>query len=122
MTVQTGPLVPTLKGFDCADICDVSNWVPEADRVVSYWLTLHIGSPGNAAADLFQVRIANHAGFRGPAGNRASHSCTLLVEPYSWSAVLRGVDSLLANCAAERWVDVQDRLRKVFRWEFEGYR
>ncbi|MCA8942019.1 MAG: hypothetical protein KDB80_05605 [Planctomycetes bacterium] len=114
-------LVPELKHVDCIDHDPIERWIPETDAVL-FWLTLHVGLPAHEAVDMFTVPVANLAGMRSPEWNRRRQGSAepIVVEPYSWHAVLEQVNGRLRRCAAHDWTSVWHGLRKEFAWEYEG--
>jgi hypothetical protein len=129
MRTQTGPrslVRPELRGFDCTDLDPIEAWVPEDDEVV-YWLTLTIGEPGIVGADDFQVCVATPAGLKSPLGQRArprgsDEPKAIVVQAYSWNAVLNAIEERLDACKGRDWAEVNEKLRAQFSWEYEGMR
>ncbi len=119
------PLSPELKGWDCTDHDPIEDWVPESDTVL-FWLVLHLGWPGSEAADLFTVPVANPKGLHTPEWkqrHRVPRDTTItpiVVDPYSWDAVLSEVHRRLGEISGYDWLDLQEQLRLIFHWEFEG--
>src|SRR5712672_1151375 len=116
---------PVLKGFDCTDIDDVQRWLP-ASSEVCYWLTLSIGTADAAAADNFQVCVATPDGLKSSVGRRIKPKGAvpppIVLQEYSWDGVLREIKGRLAACAGTDWVEMQEKLRLLFIWEYEGYK
>jgi hypothetical protein len=121
---RRSPIIPELKSFDSADVHDPDTWAPPASAEVFYWMTLEIGEPGAPGADCWQVCVANRAGWKSRAGTAVrprgkAQAPPIVVEPYSWSAVLAEVNERLRRSEGERWLDVQEALRREFEWEYE---
>ena len=114
-------IVPELKGFDCSDHDSIESWSPGSEPVL-YRLSLLIGEPGNPAADLFDVPVANHAGLHLSEWKRRTHRSIvpIVVDPYSWSGVLSEIQRRLASASSHDWLSVLDKLRAEFAWEYEG--
>jgi hypothetical protein len=129
MRTQTGPrnlIRPELRGFDCYDHDPIEAWVPDDDEVL-YWLTLTIGEPGSVGADNFRVCVATPAGLKSPLGQRfrprgSGQVKAIVVQAYSWNAVLGAIDQRLDACEGHHWDEVNEKLRIQFDWEFEGMR
>jgi hypothetical protein len=129
MRTQTGPrhvLRPELKHWDCSDHDPIEAWVPD-DAEVVYWLTLAIGPPESEAADNFQVCVATLAGLKSAAGRVAkprgpSSPEAIVLQRYSWTGVMAAVRARLEECEARDWLEVQEKLRSRFYWEYEGLR
>lgn len=117
--------VPVLKRFDCADLDPVERWLP-ASSEVCYWLTLSIGTADTEAADDFQVCVATPEGLKSSVGRRikpkGAKPPPIVLQEYSWDGVLREIERRLAACAGTDWAEMQEKLRLLFNWEYEGYK
>lgn len=119
------PTVPVLKGWDCADIVDLENWAPAAEDDVVFWLNLSIGTSDSAAADNFEVCVATPAGLNSDRGRRTRPKgrgtpSPIVLQSYSWPAVLEEIQARLRACSGVDWVEMQEKLRLQFAWEYEG--
>jgi len=116
-------IIPELKGFDCVDLDPIDEWAPESEKVY-YYLTLHIGEPESEAADLYGVMVCNPAGIAAAkqAGVKFGPEPPIMLAEYSWQGVLNEVTLRLKSCRGFGWLDVQEKLRRQFAWEYEGYR
>jgi hypothetical protein len=116
---------PVLKGFDCYDIDDLEQWQP-ASSYVCYWLTLSVGTADADAADNFQVFVATPDGLKSTLGRRMKPEGAapppIVVQDYSWAEVLREIERRLVACGGSDWLAMQEKLRLLFRWEYEGYK
>lgn len=113
---------PQLKGFDCFDHDPIDEWSPEPGSEVFFSLCLHIGPPDEAGADLFYVDVMTPPSVNETtAATRLRKRC-IVVDPYSWEAVVASVRAILASCAGETWSEQSALLAKHFNWEFENYR
>ncbi len=118
-------LTPELKSCDCAGLDPIQDWVPESDEVY-YWLTCRIGLEGSDAADLYQVPVLNVRGLKSDVWKKrskrgpASDPPAIVVEPYSWEGVLAELGRRLESCSGYDWFHINDALRKLFHWEYEG--
>jgi hypothetical protein len=116
---------PVLKELDCTDIPDVEKWLP-ASSEVCYWLTLSIGTSDSEAADNFQVCVATPDGLKSARGRmikpKGAAPPPIVLQDYSWDGVLREIDRRLAACAGTDWLAMQEKLRLLFMWEYEGYK
>ena len=118
--------MPELKGWDCADVADLERWSPSDDEVI-FWMTLSIGLPGSPAADNFEVCVATPGGLRSalgretrPRGREAPHP--IVLQAYSWPTLWEEIQSRLRASAGTDWFNVQEKLRRRFAWEYEGYK
>jgi hypothetical protein len=127
MRTQTGRSVllkPELKHWDCADHDPIENWVPD-DAAVIYWLTLGIGLSHSEAADNFQVCVGTPGGLKSAAGRLAKprgsgYPASIVLQDYSWAGVVTAVQARLDNCVGRDWLEVLQKLRQHFLWEYEG--
>ena len=46
----------------------------------------------------------------------------IVLQEYSWSAVMRAVDDILREIDGSSWDEIAQKLSKQFRWEFENYK
>ena len=119
-------MTPELKTLHSADVEDLPAWTPPDDEVC-LWLELSIGAPGAPAADLYQVCVATPAGLDSPRGRRlrprgSEKASPIVLATWSWPAVLHAIGERLAACAGRDWLEVQEKLRRQFDWEYEGMR
>ena len=119
-------MIPSLKGVRCADVDDLETWTPAGDEIC-LWLELSIGSPDGDAADTFHVCIASRTGLKSirerpgrPPG--AAPARPIVLREYSWGAVLGAIRNRLESCAGTDWLEVQQKLRRQFDWEYENYK
>jgi hypothetical protein len=127
MRTQTKPrpiLRPELKHWDCLDHDPIETWVPN-DPEVLFWLTLAIGLPGSEAADNFEVCVVTLAALRSDAGRAvkprgAGSLLPIVLQSYSWPGVIAAVGARLEQCEGRDWLEVQEKLRRHFFWEYEG--
>lgn len=118
-------LTPVLKSCDSYDHDPIQLWVPDGDEVY-YWLNCVIGLEGSDAADLYRVPVLNVRGLKSDRWRghrrrgRASDPPAIVVEPYSWEGVLAELRRRLDSCSGHDWFHINDALRKLFDWEYEG--
>lgn len=122
---KPGSITAELKGWDCTDHDPIEKWIPGTDEVV-YWLVCHIGEPGLEASDMFTVPVVNTRGLHSPAWKQRHKApaerqvIPIVVDPYSWEGVLAAVNERIREASDYSWSSVQDKLRKLFHWEYEG--
>lgn len=109
---------PVLKGQDCFEHDPIEDWVPSDSAEVDYCLCLHIGPDRSDGAELFYVNIVSPK----VAETMVTKAKKLIIEDYSWSAVLTHVTNVLDSIEAPDWTGITDILRVKFNWEFESYR
>lgn len=52
----------------------------------------------------------------------AAKARPIVLQPYSWEGVLAATRERLESCTGRDWLEVQEKLRRQFDWEYEGYR
>ena len=113
---------PQLKAFVCIDHDPISDWIPESDTEVYYSLCLHIGPPDEDGADQFYVDVTTLQGISEQNISKHLNKRTIVVNPYSWKAVLKAVLATLVSCSGDTWKKQTELLAKRFDWEFQNYR
>jgi hypothetical protein len=116
---------PVLKRLFCTDIDDVQRWRPSSSEVC-YWLSLSIGTADAEGADDFEVCVATPDGLKSSAGQRikpkGGNPPPIVLQEYSWDGVAREIERRLSACAGTDWLEMQEKLRLLFNWEYEGYK
>ncbi len=113
---------PKLKALDCTEHDPVEAWQPADASRVDYWLCLHIGPAGQQGAELFYVNVlSGPAAHKLDAGELARRK-KIVVEEYSWDAVMRAVDDILREVEGTSWGEIAHQLSQKFDWEFDDYR
>lgn len=129
MRTQPGPrhvVRPELKRWDCSDHDPIESWVPDGDEVL-LWLTLAIGLPDSEAADNFDVCVVTVARLSSTTARMlkprgAGSPEPIVLQSYSWAAVTAAVHARLEQCEGRDWLEIQEKLRRQFFWEYEGVR
>ena len=113
---------PQLKAQDCTDHAPIETWQPADPAHVDYWLCLHIGPDEQQGADVFCVNVLSEAAARELDAGELVLRKKIVLEDYSWSAVMRAVDDILRRIDGSSWSDVAEKLSREFEWELEKYR
>jgi hypothetical protein len=113
---------PQLKSQDCTDHDPIEAWQPADIAQVDYPLCLHIGLAGSQGADMFYVRVLSGAAARQLDARELARQKKIVVEDYSWGAVIRAVDGILREIDGSSWDEIAQKLSQKFDWEFENYR
>jgi hypothetical protein len=71
---------------------------------------------------LFYVRVLSDAAARQLDAGELARRKKIVVEDYSWRAVMRAVDDILRQIEGSSWSEVAQKLSREFDWEFENYR
>lgn len=114
--------IPQLKGFDCVDHDPIDEWVPSSNEDAHYALYLEIGPPDSEGANLFYVDVATPQAINEHNLGSRLKQRGIVVNPYSWDAVLAKVQEILARCEGDNWNQQSELLSKHFHWEYENYR
>lgn len=120
---------PELKSYRCATIDDLETWTPKDNDVV-YWLEMALGPAASEVSDIpaenYLVCVATLSGLDSLQGQTIAPFCsrgpTLMLQEYSWAAVVQAIETQLESCEAATWEEVQERLARVFQWEHQGLR
>ena len=112
------PITPKLRGWRCAEIPDVERWAPAGEAVL-YWLALGIGKPDEQCSTLYYLCVATRAGLDSHDSlknrpGRAGRAPPLLLQRYSWEAVVKGIQERLDASADTDWTRVRGKLRRYF--------
>ena len=113
---------PQLKAQDCTDHDPIESWLPADSTQLDYWLCLHIGPAGQQGAEMFYVNVLSEAAARQLDAGELARRKKIVVEDYSWSAVMRAVDDILREVEGTSWNEIAQKLSQKFDWEFDNYR
>ncbi|WKY60117.1 Imm8 family immunity protein [Vibrio sp. SNU_ST1] len=110
-------MIPIIISFDCTDYDPIDSWVFHDPRRVDFWVNFVIG-PDQKGGDSFQLNVltTKMAQSKKPIAN------TIMLDSYSWNAVLLKVNEILKQCSGENWDVVSSKLSKHMAWEFEDYK
>ena len=116
-------IAPQVKAFDCTDHDPIEDWKPSSESVW-YTLTLHIGTSDRQGADLFSVTVCTPTGLNDAKqdGFAPGPEPPIVLSEYSWPEVVEAVQDRIQDCQGSDWGNIQTKLRKRFRWEYENYR
>lgn len=54
--------------------------------------------------------------------SRVWRAPVILLESYSWTGVMVAAQARLDECEGRDWLEIQEKLRGHFIWEYEGMR
>lgn len=114
-----GNKVPQIKSFDCVDHDPIEQWVPSDPNDVDFWMNFSIGMAGEEGADNFQVHVVTRKSSSSSSAVEPKYSVVL--EAYSWPALLKAVAAVLESCKGSNWNDISAKLAGKFAWEFDSY-
>jgi hypothetical protein len=71
---------------------------------------------------MFYVNVLSEAAARQLDAGELARRKKIVVEDYSWSAVMRAVDDILHEVEGISWNEIAQKLSQKFDWEFDNYR
>jgi Immunity protein 8 len=118
-------VTPELKSVHCSEIDELATWDTERDDVC-FWVELSIGLPMSEAADIYQAFVATPTGLTSTLGRKfkprgSERPRPIVLQRYSWLALLDAIGERLERCAGADWREIQEKLRYHFVWEYENY-
>lgn len=108
---------PRLLHLGSTDLIDP----PQDPTCCMVAVTARIGTSDGDAGDDFHFTVATPDGLA-EHGYAGWGQAMLILPAFSWPAVERAVERLLAPCAGASWEAVAATLAAHLRWEYEGYR
>ncbi|MFL1467591.1 Imm8 family immunity protein [Marinobacter sp. HN1S83] len=108
---------PVILSYDCSDHDPIDQWAPNDVYDVDFWMNFTIG-PDHEGGDNFQVHIVTPNNLHGR--NATKHA--IVLNEFSWPAVLAEVKAILAQCEGPSWSEISEKLSGYMAWEYEGYR
>ena len=112
---------PLRKSQDCTDHDPIESWRPKAQETVDYWLALHIGPADGVGTELFYVNVLSRSAASLLPSDDLLRRKALIVEEYSWTAVMAAVSEILQQVEGPDWHSIAMALSARFYWEFENY-
>ncbi|PWK93637.1 immunity protein 8 of polymorphic toxin system [Pantoea allii] len=109
----------TLKSIDCMHY-DFKTYIPEDDQV-AITLTLTIGSYDSEAGDNFDIFICTPEWLCKHQWLPELMRHTLLVRKYDLDEITKTITDYIDQCEGKDWMDIVQKLSRVFAWEYEDY-
>jgi hypothetical protein len=115
-------MMPVIYSVACWDHPNIRTWEPDAPDDIAEELVLDIGAKGKKGADSFTLRVATPKGLeRLPARNNIIATRPLLVmDRYDFDSLWAWLQTTVAACEGDTWLDCVNELRVHFLWEYEG--
>ena len=114
-------LIPEIKNYYAIapDFFEIDGWVPDDPEHVDFWLRLCIGETGKEGADFYDVHVVTQNQM-----SQVKKSDYIHMIPWynSSQELIKELKAKVAKCQDVSWIGVQDQLRKMFHWEYEGMR
>lgn len=115
-----------IRNYSSAEIDDLESWVPEPGQGVFFSLSFEVAEAGTTGSNLFQAIVATPAGLQQfkteHPHERLPDRGVIVLETYSWEAVLDKLTGPLKACTRESWDESMACLSRQFLWEYEDYR
>jgi len=111
-----------LKSYGSSDY-ELAIWQPGSPEDVFFVLDMGIGQKGRDGADLFYVTVATRQAlkrYRRVIGTTSQGP--IVIDEFSVDEVLHRVNTIIAACSGENWMDSVDRLRQHFDYEYADYK
>lgn len=109
-----------LKGIS-SDQHNLETWAPEDPSNFFLDLILRIGVGEGARADNFTVLVCTPAWLAGSVWSPRWGRGSLIVYSYDFGAIRNEIESLIASCVGESWIEIAQKLSRNLLWEFEDY-
>ncbi len=109
-----------VMGIDSADI-DLESYQPEEESVFGLWIFLRIGPEEESGGHDYRVHVCT------PEWLCKNHWVPelmrhmLLVRKYNFNEIKKIVTDYIDQCEGDDWMEIAEKLARVFQWEFEDY-
>nr|WP_250318734.1 immunity 8 family protein [Rosenbergiella gaditana] len=109
-----------LRTLGCDD-CDLNLFVPEEHNNFVLLLTLSVGPENEEGINFFHLNVCT------PEWLCKNHWLpelmrhTLLVRKYDLNEITKTVTDYIDQCEGKDWMEVAQKLSRVFAWEYEDY-
>jgi len=109
-------VTPIIIGFDCVDYDPINLWLFPNPKRVDFWMNFTIG-PDKRGGDNFQLHVLTTEMVM----PETSTANAIVLERYSWDALIQQVNKILEQCQGETWDIISSKLAKYMEWEFDNY-
>ncbi|KKW52266.1 hypothetical protein XB02_01515 [Pantoea ananatis] len=109
-----------LKGIDCMHK-DPRTYAGEDDGTIAITLSLSIGSEQEKGSDYFDVFICTPEWLCKHHWLPELMRHTLLVRKYDLDEIKKTITDYINQCEGKDWMEIAQKLSRVFAWEFEDY-
>ncbi len=109
-------MIPIILSSDCTDYDPIDSWEFPDPKCVDFWMNFIIGIDQSGGND-FQLHVLTSEMAR----NRTSLDNAIILDYYSWDAVLLKVNEILEQCRGDNWEEICSKLSKHTAWEYENY-
>ncbi|WP_099073741.1 immunity 8 family protein [Proteus alimentorum] len=109
-----------LKGLS-NDFYDVDSYYPDDDKCFSLSLLLSIGSEDSNGADNFDLFVCSPEWISKNVWEPRIFRHTLITRAYNINEIKKIIESHIAKCDGNSWLEVAEKLSRYFAWEYEDY-
>ena len=110
---------PVISGFFCTDHDPIEEWVPKDPFDVDFYLDIYLGPDERPSGEFFTVHVLTVKRVR-QMRNFKKMKYVIMLEEYSWDTIYNKIDEILEECRGHDWLEMTDKLREHFHWEYEG--
>lgn len=103
------------------DYFHLVDFYPENEREFSLQLILRIGAEDSSGADNFDLRICTPEWLCKHHWLPELMRHTLLVRKYDLDEVRKTITDYIDQCEGNDWMEIAQKLSRVFAWEYEDY-
>ena len=87
-------------------------------------LSLNIGPDNDDSSEIFDVFIKNNYNddeIYFTYNDIVFSKGTIYLEEYDYQKVINAIKAYINTCIGNSWIEIAEKLEKVFDWEFENY-
>lgn len=113
---------PVLENIGCYDAPNLEGYRPADRSDVEMHIFLDTGRRGLKGTIQFTVFLATPKGLarlEEREQNILKFGRMLIIKEYDFDAIRRWLENRVARCEASDWIEVVERLRRHFDWEYE---
>lgn len=103
------------------DDYDLGMYYPKDECVFSLRLLLRIGAENSTGADNFDLRVCTPEWLCKHQWLPELMRHTLLVRKYDLDEITKTITDYIDQCEGEDWMEIAQKLSRVFAWEYEDY-
>ncbi|BDH46951.1 hypothetical protein TUM12370_29950 [Salmonella enterica subsp. enterica serovar Choleraesuis] len=99
----------------------LNEFYPEHESLFSLRLLLRIGTENNPGADNFDLHVCTPEWLCKNQWFPELMRHTLLVRKYDLDEITKIITDYIEQCEGNNWMEIAQKLSRVFAWEFEDY-
>ncbi|MQL50684.1 immunity 8 family protein [Photorhabdus khanii] len=109
-----------LMGVNSADF-SLNNYQPGEENSFGLWVNLCIGPDDNSGGHDYQVLICTPEWLCKHKWEPELIRHTLLVREYNLDEIKKTITNYIDQCEGQDWMEIAQKLSRVFAWEYEDY-